>query len=999
MMWRNVLVGTLLLCCSVPQLSAQIPDSRGREFWLTFLPNYHNNRQNPDPRLRYGDSLYLFLVADQPCRGFIEWWDAQGQRNEERFVIADPQQPYVFARSWWGIELMGYNDSGTLLLSGSTEGGQGEKPVRQSLHIVVEEGGEVTVYAFQQAVFSSDAFLVLPVDVLGTEYLVMSYPSDGAASGAAITGSSTPSQFAIVAVEDQTQVLIRPTAPTYWNGLNEQRIVLNRGEVYLVQARITAGNLNPDLTGTEILSSKPIAVFAGHQRATVPVYISTLTSRDMLVEQLPPVSTWGSSALVVHFPVPSTGMAPEGTHLYRVLAARDNTTVFANGQQVAVLNRGEFYEAPLTQPVEVQATGPILVATFHKTTNAGQTERIGDPFMMLIPPAQQFMPRYRFINAQKYSYSTVTDTYEAVYRDQYATAVLPSGAELFLDGQLVPQTLYQPIGASGYVYVWLPTSDGVHDIEARFPDGSPARMGLYVYGYGPADSYGYVGGASFRPLDIAPPRLVAEQQCLGVVGVVYDTAQTDSRLQAVEVAQAENVAVTIEPFPIPADSVRFRATLIDPAADGFFQLRARDSAGYERLWDFAIPGFTLQVTPPTVQLALFADGSAHCRDFTITNSGSFPKRLTQVRFSGTLPPQATVTLLPPDSLLRPGDSRTVRVCFAADRKGEFRAQLLLADSCFARDSAALLVVSIGADEHPPVAQRSRDSCGWSDILFVADTGAFASGIAELEVLEQVNCTVELLQQDVLNATVRVRVLNPYEDAWYGLRLRDRSGNEQLIRDTLPGFTLSVVEPRGGVVRVPPVYFGTLHCDTVWLFNYGLFPLRLEQLPLRVQTAFSVPPGQLPLLIPPGERRGLLVCFAPLQPQVGQYVDTLDIGTPCVALQVVVQGELVAQDYYGQDRCGMRIRGSQLVRRTFLDPPAPQPSAAELSIRFGLTEAAVAELQLVDVQGRQVRRFFTEALPAGVYTLVVSVAELPSGMYWLQFRTPTALHSQPVLILR
>jgi len=996
------LFGFLFLSCLFcAESMGQLPDSRGREFWLAFLPNYHNNRYSPSEEQRRADSLYIAIVAEGPCRGFIEWWDNTGQHWVERFQISDPRVPYVFARSWWGLELMGYNDSGVLLLTGSNEGGQGEKPVRQTFHIVVEEGGEVTVYAFQQALYTSEAFLVLPVDVLGTEYLILSYPSDGRlGSSGTLDEMSTPSQFAVIAVEDQTVVTIVPSAPTYRNGMREQRITLNRGEVYLVQARITPDNLRPDLTGTEVRATKPVAVLAGHQRAVVPVGASGLTSRDILIEQLPPTTAWGNSALVVHFPPPSDGLAPQGTHRCRVLAARPGTTLFLDGQPVAVLDRGQVYDFPLVQPVELQATGPILVATFHKTSNAGQVSRIGDPFMMLIPPVQQFLSRYRFLNVQKYLPRGGGGPAEPVYREQYATAVLPTTAELWLDGQRIDRSSYLTIGNSGYSYVWLPTTDGVHSIEARFPAGAPAPLGLYVYGYGPADSYGYIGGCSFRPLDISPPTVATFPACFAISGTVYDTAATDSRLRTVEVVQAENVSVTIEPFPKPSDSVRFQATLEDVFADGSFRLRAQDSSGYERHWDFSIPGFTVQIEPARVQLELLEDGQRHCRTFVLTNRGSFPQRLSTLRWEGDSLPQVTLTLAPLDSVIPPGGTARLELCFTASEKGGYRLYLVVGNECIA-DSMAALEVTIGADQVPPTVRRYQDSCGREVRLVVTDTVEPASGIASVEVLQQVNCILTVVEQELTRVIWHVRVDNPFDDAWYELRIRDYAGNERLFADTLPGFTLRVLQPAEGVVLMQPSVYGQLHCETVRLSNVGHFPIVLETVPLRQQTAFSVPPGQLPLRVLPGEERGLVVCFAPLQPQIGWYEDTLLLGSSCLAYTIRLLGQLLPQGYTGRDQCGLIIRaepsaGPIPVRLSF---PMPQPAATEVQLQCELSAQGPVSLALYNLNGQQVRLFVNTTLAAGKYVLALPVADLPSGLYWLRLQAGSVVLGQPLLITR
>lgn len=237
-------------------------DSKGTDFWLTFLPNYHGERNT--------DSLYIFITSSEPTSGTIEYKDRMGNPFVQSFIISDPTQIYVFKLRSYYFELLGFNDRGTIRSSN-----QGESIGLNSFHITSEK--EVTVYALNQAYYTSDAFMVLPSDVLGKRYFILSYNSDWTHS------SPTPSQFAIVATEDSTAVTIYPSVDTYVNGSTIQSIEMNRGNVYLVQTGLR-GN-NPDLTGTEIIASKPIAIFSGHQRATVPVTLSVDNpSRDILVE-------------------------------------------------------------------------------------------------------------------------------------------------------------------------------------------------------------------------------------------------------------------------------------------------------------------------------------------------------------------------------------------------------------------------------------------------------------------------------------------------------------------------------------------------------------------------------------------------------------------------------------------------------------------------------------------------------------------------------------------
>ena len=279
-------------------------DSKGKDFWLTFLPNYHNNKFSSQTKKKFGDSLYIFITSETTTIGKIEYTNNKNQNLTHNFTITNPEEVYTFKVSFYDIELVGQNDSG----NEDPFQDQSQTVVKQAFHITSED--DITVYALNQAVTTSDAFLVLPTDVLGKNYFVMAYNSDG--SNFLQKFSWTPSQFGIVAVEDNTEVQIIPSSPTHKSQMNVQNIKLNRGETYFVQSLITENDPFNDLTGTEIISSNPIAVFSGHQRAKIPYdLVGESFSRDCLIEQLPPVKVWGKNALLVPYAQPSQ-VTPQG---------------------------------------------------------------------------------------------------------------------------------------------------------------------------------------------------------------------------------------------------------------------------------------------------------------------------------------------------------------------------------------------------------------------------------------------------------------------------------------------------------------------------------------------------------------------------------------------------------------------------------------------------------------------------------------------------------------
>src|ERR1044071_1805179 len=73
-------------------------DTRGREFYLTFPPNYHNNIINPFLSVR--DSLYIFIAATEPTTGEITYRDIDSNSFTVNFTIIDPSKVYTFGIPW-----------------------------------------------------------------------------------------------------------------------------------------------------------------------------------------------------------------------------------------------------------------------------------------------------------------------------------------------------------------------------------------------------------------------------------------------------------------------------------------------------------------------------------------------------------------------------------------------------------------------------------------------------------------------------------------------------------------------------------------------------------------------------------------------------------------------------------------------------------------------------------------------------------------------------------
>ena len=372
----------------------------------------------------------------------------------------------------------------------------------------IESTGPVTVHQFNpqnnSGVFSNDASLLLPATSLGTEYIVTGWPSQ-AEGAVALKGFVT-----IVAVAEGTTEINVTTPIATLAGPGSQppamtaggsmAFELERGEVL----SFSSNQNGADFTGMEIVSSNPVAVFAGSECANVPLDNQYC---DHIEQQLFPVDTWDRDFVVAKFA--RRGTEPD---VWRIMASVDGTVIRLNpsvpGVDGITLNRGEFTEFESTRNHYIAASHPVSVAQFMVGSSypgsANGCDRnpifgdssgcaipgtcdsgsgIGDPAFLMNVPRGQF----------REDYIVLTPT---GYEQDFLTIVAPEGASVTIDGAAVPGGGSETLSVESTLYrvYRAPVAPGVHRVEADVP------VGLYAYGYDCDVSYAYPGGLNLDTL-------------------------------------------------------------------------------------------------------------------------------------------------------------------------------------------------------------------------------------------------------------------------------------------------------------------------------------------------------------------------------------------------------------------------------------------------------------------------------------------------------------------
>ena len=252
----------------------------------------------------------------------------------------------------------------------------------KGIRVRAEEGRRIVVYGLSFHPGSSDAFLALPCNRLPVseyEYYVISFLP--------LTQFSYPSTYLLVGCEDDTTI----TTPS-------STLTLNQMETYAMES------LSNDLTGTRIVSDKPLSLFSNHECSFVP---NSIGFCDHLTEQVPPTVTWGRFFLAASFLGRTSG------EIFRILASTDATDVTMNCTTMpeplsfTLSSAGNWQEFHINASsfCSIASNNAVLVFEFSL---GRELDGVGDPFMTMVPPVEQYSNNYVFSVPSNFSTNFIT---------------------------------------------------------------------------------------------------------------------------------------------------------------------------------------------------------------------------------------------------------------------------------------------------------------------------------------------------------------------------------------------------------------------------------------------------------------------------------------------------------------------------------------------------------------------------------------------------------------
>ena len=156
------------MLAALSRMSARAaPDSQGTDFWLAFPENLGT------------PTLSLFIASSTSTSGTVD--------------IPGPGVPKRFSFTPGAVTSVPITSAAAVTTNDSVEA--------KGIHVTALD--EVTVYGLNRRSATTDAYLGMPTDVLGTDYVVM-------AKNNSDRGTWGRTQFTVVGTEDTTSVTITP---------------------------------------------------------------------------------------------------------------------------------------------------------------------------------------------------------------------------------------------------------------------------------------------------------------------------------------------------------------------------------------------------------------------------------------------------------------------------------------------------------------------------------------------------------------------------------------------------------------------------------------------------------------------------------------------------------------------------------------------------------------------------------------------------------------------
>ncbi len=597
------IASAVILFCNFTVLFSQVKieeerSSRGKEFWVAFPPN-----EAQIEGLAEHGGYVIYVSSDSNTTVTLEY-PVTGKKIEKT-LPANTITTFTYNDNEIDTTWMVY---------------ESEQAVPKGIRISSEK--LISVYVLSMKEESSDGYLALPVKTWGNEYIHAGF-YDYSEQYWELIGRG--GGFLIVASENNTQceIILRGigTGQTIkGNTIGDTLdITLDKGEVYPLRSDgKNRGSF--DLTGTLVISSKPVGFISFHMRTTIPSFQNGIRGRDHLNEMLPPTDTWGKKFHT--FQYNRTLWKDSQGDFFRLIAKKDSTewnvkyydmsTGGLIGLKSGTLTKaGDFFEynnasiEPRGKNEEESIKGlsvweadePVMLIQYSYSHDWDNND-IFDPFMIYVTPDEQYSKRAVFQTPEHKKINFYKNYFNMIAVGDTTDPEQKKLKSITIDGEPIWEKnqsfLYTRFPGSNLYWTRVFVNPGSHVVE-----GDTTFSG-YIYGYGSENSYGWPAGLEAKIIYVEADTLEPQYELLDEDCGIYhyrafeertyegglDTIQIDSGIDSIGLYEDRSTNFSLEyvtSSTISKDSAvfefEFNLRVQDKSKPAHAEFFIRDNAG------------------------------------------------------------------------------------------------------------------------------------------------------------------------------------------------------------------------------------------------------------------------------------------------------------------------------------------------------------------------------------------------------------------------------------
>ena len=296
------------------------------------------------------------------------------------------------------------------------------------------------------------------------------------------------SQILLIGNDDNTTISITPTQtvslPEDVQNSSSPMVTVQAGSTHNVTINslqtLLIFHSEMDITGTKIVSNKPLTVLSGHSCAQFP---SDQNFCEPIFVHVPPTFTWGREFLLAAF------AGRTSTQFYRLVTAEESTTIAYRcgtsepvGSMLPSAGSGTTISLSADSNCSLSSSKPIFVVQLG---SGHSTDSVGDPVMATVSPISGHVESTKFIslNSSDFLISFISVTVQAKHFDQ--SQILLDGEQLSCTWQQIYNTTSDDVIGYGCS---VNVTEGVHKVVHS---GDNGVLSVVAYGWNNSPRWGY----------------------------------------------------------------------------------------------------------------------------------------------------------------------------------------------------------------------------------------------------------------------------------------------------------------------------------------------------------------------------------------------------------------------------------------------------------------------------------------------------------------------------